>query len=97
MKDQGDLFMRAPYSNPTTSRAAAQQIEPVSGTQRAVLLDYLRAHGPATDDELKLALGWESNTENPRRGELVKLGLIEDSGETRPTRKGRQAIVWRAK
>lgn len=35
------------------------------------------------------------STLRPRRGECVERGLVEDSGQTRATRSGRQAVVWR--
>lgn len=46
-----------------------------------------------TDEEIQLNLGFSGNTERPRRGELVKQGLIRASG-TRVTQAGRQATVW---
>jgi hypothetical protein len=35
------------------------------------------------------------NSQRPARRKLVKVGIVEDSGETRLTRAGRKAIVWR--
>ena len=29
-----------------------------------------------------------------RRNELVRMGLLADTGQTRPIRSGRQAILW---
>lgn len=47
-----------------------------------------------TDDELQRKLQMSGDTERPRRGELLKAGLIKDSGVTRRTSKSRLAIVW---
>lgn len=78
-----------------TSRAAAVAAEPSAGSQRARVLDALRAH-PAglTDHELQERLGLNPSTQRPRRIELVRAGLVVDSGEERETPSGRRAVVW---
>lgn len=80
----------------TTSREAAKAIEPRAATLRRLVLDYLRGQGEqgATDLEMQEALGMDGNTQRPRRVELLTAGLIRDSGCTRATRHGRQAVVW---
>jgi hypothetical protein len=50
--------------------------------------------GDATDEEIQLGLEMSGSTERPRRVELVAAGRIVDSGRTRPTQSGRQAVVW---
>ena len=79
-----------------TSKAAAESIEPKLGKlQRQVLL-FIRmrgAHG-ATDPEIAGALGLARDTARPRRRELGHKGLVGDSGRTRKTPSGRQAVVW---
>lgn len=47
-----------------------------------------------TDEEMQLALKMNPSTQRPRRGELVGMGLVKDSGRTRRTRSGRRATVW---
>jgi hypothetical protein len=86
----------APYSNPTTSRSAAKQIEPVAGTLRRRVLDHIRQQGEAgaTDQEAAAALDMPENTVRPRRLELIAAGLVRDSGRTRPTAASRKAIVY---
>jgi hypothetical protein len=83
---------------PETSRAAAHDIAGYAPIQRGFILGYLCERGEvgATDDEGELALGIIAQSYTPRRGELVRAGLVVDSGERRPTRRGRGAIVWRA-
>ena len=88
------LDYRPPAQPTRTSRAAADAIAPVAGTLRALVLDWLRAHGPATDEEIQGALGMDPSTERPRRGELVKAGKVRASGLFGQTRTGRQAIRW---
>jgi predicted transcriptional regulator len=76
-----------------TSLAAAEAIRPRLGELQQRVLAVVR-HSPATDEEIQDALGMGPSTERPRRVELVRAGLVRDSGETRATRSGRQAVVW---
>jgi hypothetical protein len=78
-----------------TSLAAAAAIEPDAATLRGKCLDHLR-HAPdgATDEEQQEDLRMNPSTQRPRRIELLKAGWIRDSGKRRPTRSGRQAVVW---
>ena len=101
MSKQGVPYM--PHSE--TSREAAELIEPrVAGDRRRVL-EYIREQcywmglplgSPmgATDEEQQDALGMNPSTQRPRRGELVAMKLVRDSGRTRRTRSGRRATVW---
>jgi hypothetical protein len=79
-----------------TSQAAALAVEPRSGTLRAMVLSFLRGRGAtgATDEEIQLRVPMNANTERPRRVELVRGGFILDSGRTRPTVSGDEAVVW---
>lgn len=79
-----------------TSRGAADHIAGKAGTLRARLYDWLAARGEqgATDEEAALALGMGGSTARPRRIELQRRGLVRDSGRTRPTQAGLQAVVW---
>jgi predicted transcriptional regulator len=64
-------------------------------TQRQQILEEVAASmGGMTDDEIQRALKLDGNTERPRRCELVKAGLLTDSGRARLTRSGRRATVW---
>lgn len=82
-----------------TSFAAARKALPKSGTQRARVLDaiveaHARGYGGACDLELIKHLKLAGNSVRPRRGELVEMGLVEDSGRTR-RREGADHTVWR--
>ena len=94
-----DDIQRAPYQrHSATSKAAAAGVEPTAGTKRAKVLEYIRscsAQG-ATDEEMQQCIPMLSNTQRPRRVELLKAGLIVDSGLTRKTVGGDDAVVWRA-
>lgn len=90
--------MRAPFprSAPKTSRDAAARTRTTAPTVRNRVLAYLIERGPqgVTDDEGERALGLKSQSYTPRRRELVKLGIVRDSGERRATDSGRSAVVW---
>ena len=79
-----------------TSVTAGRRIRQPAKTFRGQVLDALR-DGPKTDEEIGKATGLRGSTVRPRRGELVHEGLVEDSGQVRPTESGRDAIVWRVK
>ena len=88
-----------PYvKDSATSAEAAERAEPRAGTHRAYVLNGLRAVGAlgATDEEMQEGLEMDPSSQRPRRIELVRAGLIEDSGMTRKTLSGRKATVWRA-
>lgn len=79
-----------------TSIAAAKEIHPLAyGLRRRVYEELdLRGENGATDHELQVALEMNPSTERPRRIELVRAGLVCDSGERRRTAGGRGAVVW---
>ena len=81
-----------------TSRAAAESVVN-AGTLRAKVRDFIADLGGygATDEEVQNALNLSGNTVRPRRRELEKAGHVVDSGRTRATQSGRQAVVWIAK
>lgn len=85
--------MNAPFSNPTTSRHAADSVKPVLGHLEKVCLQYLEAK-PSTCEEIELFTGLPHQTASARVRCLVLKNMIADSGITRPTKSGRQAIVW---
>jgi hypothetical protein len=85
-----------------TEWEAADAVTPLTGKLRQEVLTVLAANPDGlTDDEG----GHQLRTKIPdadrltfgrRRYELVKDGLVRDSGERRPTPRGKRAIVWRA-
>ncbi len=81
-----------------TSVAAAEDIASAAQTLRRMVLLYLKSRHPdgATDEEAQELLMMSPNTQRPRRVELVRAGLVRDSGRTRKTRSGRKAVVWEA-
>lgn len=92
-----------------TSKAAAEAIKHRVGPMHGKILTLLRHrrsfadHGAvladrwtagATDEEMQFELDMAQNTQRPRRRELQQWGLVIDSGTTRATKSGRQAVVW---
>lgn len=88
----------APPSQPVpTSRAAAKRVEPRTGSMRAKVLAWFRQRTDGgTDEELIDAHGGPAvaSTVRPRRIELVAGKFLRDSGRTRKTRAGLDAVVW---
>lgn len=88
--------MKPPASNRTTSAAAAHRIAPHQERLQKNVLRLLAGRGRrgATDEEMAATLQLKMQTLVPRRWELVRAGRVADSGATRPTASGAQAIVW---
>ena len=86
----------APHSNSTTSKWAAEGAEKGASTWRRAIFDFLEDRGEhgATDDEMQEHFDVKSQTQNPRRQELEKLGLVKKNGAVRLTRARKWAEVW---
>ena len=79
-----------------TSHEAAEAIAHPSARLRHLVYECIRdsQQQGLTDEEVQLALDMNPSTERPRRVELVNAGLVRASGRVRPTRSGRNAVVW---
>lgn len=96
MSNQLELFNqpKARRRDADTSHAAAESIE--SWVQDDALLCKFAKYGPLTDDELAAACPtWYPPTLKSARSRLKNRGLLVDSGERRPSQRGRNQIVWR--
>lgn len=82
-----------------TSTDAAESIAPAVGTLQARVYEFLKSKADrgATDEEMQLGLDMSPSTQRPRRVELVRKGLVIDSGEKRETKSGRSAVVWKVR
>lgn len=92
-----DLFNLPPAQmHSATSIEAAESMVPECATLRRAVLAAVRAAGEdgLTDEEVQDRLAMSGSTQRPRRRELEKAGLVRDSGRTRQTRSGRNAVVW---
>ena len=95
LEQMTESILSAPYQKHSeTSKAAAKEIEGDAGTQRHKLFGWLYEHGSATDEECQDGIPMNPSTQRPRRVELVRMGLVRDTGEKRKTRSGRSAVVW---
>lgn len=85
-----------PFGPRDTSEAAAKAIAERVPALRQKVYDFIASKGlgGATDEEVCDALKMIGSTERPRRIELVEAGKVVESGQRRPTKSGRQAIVW---
>ena len=86
-----------PYQrHSTTSRDASRQIVPNQGSLKAIVHNYIKSCGTrgCTDEEAQIELDMNPSTQRPRRVELVRDGMVIDSGRQRKTRSGRNATVW---
>ncbi len=87
----------AQQHSPTSQEAAAamDQSGRLNALRRSVL-DFVLLMGEegATDEEIQVSIPMKPNTERPRRVELVRAGLIRDSGKKRKGTSGHQAVVW---
>ena len=100
MSKQRDLFEKHQYrtglpSVPSdTSEAAAEMVTPSAATMRRRVYEHIDRSGSATCDECEAALQMKHQTCSARIRELVKAGLVEDTGHRRRTRSGATARVY---
>jgi predicted Rossmann fold nucleotide-binding protein DprA/Smf involved in DNA uptake len=83
------------YKNRGTSKAAADSMREKAPTLRQKVLDVL-FHQNLTADECAAEVGKSLLSIRPRLTELLALGKIADTGETRTNDSGKKATVWRA-
>jgi hypothetical protein len=77
-----------------TSRSAAKNMLPHTGTMRRRIYDYIVATGGATDFQLEDYLKGSHQTVSAGRRSLVVDGYLIDSGKTIKNRIGNDCIVW---
>lgn len=83
-----------PHSGPSRDAAEAMRGGAAVSDREAVLRVIDGKMGGLTDEEIQRVLKLNPSTERPRRIELVKAGLVRDSGRKRQTISGREATVW---
>ncbi|MEQ8844404.1 MAG: hypothetical protein RIB58_06070 [Phycisphaerales bacterium] len=94
--DDMPLFQpRAHRRGPDTSRTAAKRIAGYAGEQQAAVFRCIAEAGAQgrTADEVGELLELRPQSCSARVNELVRLGVVRDSGERRPTSSGRPARV----
>tara|TARA_E500000081_G_C6080604_1_gene327541 strand:+ start:645 stop:962 length:318 start_codon:yes stop_codon:yes gene_type:complete len=85
------------YKEDSTSREAAEAMQPCAARMRAAALNYLESFYPRgfTADEIAFHLNLSILSIRPRISELNTLGMIEKTGERRKNESGNSAHVWR--
>lgn len=82
-----------------TSHEAAESVERVSKVQVMVLRSLATWNNLTDEQILHWTTTWgykvSASGLRSRRSELVKAGLVEDSGERGKTASGRKTIIWR--
>lgn len=91
------LTAKARRGDPSTSQTAAMSVLTLTEKRSAVL--EMLASGPLTDEEIQQRYRPDMPRQSAsglrtRRSELVRLGLVQDSGTRRSMSTGRLAIVW---
>lgn len=85
------------HDHPATSHGAAASVAPTAATLRQRVYDAIAGSACGlTDEEVQDATGIGPSTQRSRRVELCEAGKVVASGQTRATRSGRKAIVWKA-
>lgn len=75
-----------------TSLQAYQHVRKAIGGRQQTVLSAILTLGISTDKHLAKFLQWPINCVTPRRGELVKLGLVKEMGKV--VQNGRLVMVW---
>lgn len=85
-----------PFSEPTTSRDAAESMVGAHEALKAQVHAHIRSCGPmgCTDEECQQALSMGGNTQRPRRVDLRDEGRVVKSGLRRKGSSGRSCTVW---
>ena len=87
----------APHNGSETSKAAARSIAPRMNPMRVSILAALIRADPQglTADKIERCTGMTGNSIRPRLVEMETLTWVVRDGDTRETRSGRPASVWR--
>jgi predicted transcriptional regulator len=85
---------RAPYSNPTTSKEAAEAIEHQLARLELEVFETLRIRGPLACHEIEEITQLPHTTVSARIRGLFLKNRVKDTGMKRKTPSGRSAIVW---
>lgn len=84
-------------TDPLTSAEAAHSVRRIRSSQEAIL-KLLDEKGPMTDQQIfafqEINLLMSPSGARTRRDELVKAGLVRDSGALAKTKANRRTIVW---
>ena len=89
------MHQTIPYSNLTTSKAAARSVTETRPNLISRVFKAIRSRRGATCEEVELFLGAAHQSVSSAIRTLALAGQIFDSRRRRVTRTGREAIVWK--
>lgn len=95
-----DYAERYPYAaghrGVDTSIEAAKAITPKLNRLQQLVVNYLKANGPATSEQIAFGCNVAECAIQPRTSELKKREIIRDSGKRFKNTRGKKAIAWEA-
>jgi len=90
------IFNRVRCSDPVTSHEAADAAKDLASKHFIIIVDCLKAHGALGKDGIARHSGLDRNQVSRRLNELLKLGLIELTGNKVKSDSGLNEREWRA-
>ncbi len=90
------IFNRVRCSDPVTSYEAADAAKDLASKHFSIIVDCLKAHGALGKDGIATHSGLDRNQVSRRLNELLKLGLIELTGNKVKSDSGLNEREWRA-
>jgi predicted transcriptional regulator len=90
------IFNRVRNSDPVTSYEAANAAKDLASKHFIIIVDCLKAHGALGKDGIARHSGLDRNQVSRRLNELLKLGLIELTGNKVKSDSGLNEREWRA-
>jgi len=90
------IFNRVRTSDPVTSYEAADAAKDLASKHFSIIVDCLKAHGALGKDGIARYSGLDRNQVSRRLNELLKLGLIELTGNKVKSDSGLNEREWRA-
>lgn len=82
------------FKTPGTSEEAARVIAPKAAILREKLYTAFQRYGAMTADEACEVSGVSILAGRPRVSEMVRLGILMDTGTRRPSSTGKTSAVW---
>jgi len=90
------IFNRVRCSDPVTSYEAADAAKDLASKHFIIIVDCLKAHGALGKDGIARRSGLDRNQVSRRLNELLKIGLIELTGNKVKSDSGLNEREWRA-
>ena len=90
------IFNRVRTSDPVTSYEAADAAKDLASKHFSIIVDCLKAHGALGKDGIARRSGLDRNQVSRRLNELLKIGLIELTGNKVKSDSGLNEREWRA-